>query len=190
MVLQAAQSGSSNAQALIGNWHLNGINTPKDIEKALHWLSKASERGNHFATCDLGEMYYHGNGVKKDKEKGVELLKKSADAGVVHAQKKVGLILFKDARTVSEIRIGLQYIIDASNAGNVSARIFISMLAIKHEIKMTPLDGYAMLLHLSREHEEAKKALLEVSHRFTKEEKLEAAQMVEELTRLLKIQNQ
>jgi TPR repeat protein len=190
MVLQAAQSGSSNAQALIGNWHLNGVGTPKDIEKALHWLSMASERGNHVATCDLGEIYFHGNGVKKDKKKGIELLKKSADAGVVHAQKKVGLILFRDAKNSAQLSIGLQYIIDASNAGNVSARIFLAMLAIKHKIKMTPLEGYAVLLHLSRDHEEAEKALAEVSHRFTNEEKLEAKQMVEELNKLLKIRDQ
>jgi TPR repeat protein len=128
--------------------------------------------------------------VKKDKQKGIELLKKSADAGVVHAQKKVGLILYKGAKTGPDQRVGLQYIIDASNAGNVSARIFLSMLAITNEIKMTPLEGYAMLLHLSREHEEAKKALAEVSHRFTNEEKLEAKQMVEELNKLLEIRDQ
>jgi hypothetical protein len=64
------------------------------------------------------------------------------------------------------------------------------MLAINHKIKMTPLEGYAMLLHLSRDHEEAEKALSEVSHRFTNEEKLEAKQLVEELNKLLKTRDQ
>lgn len=189
MILQAAQSGSSNAQAVTGNWYLNGQNTKKDLKKALHWLSLASGRGNHVATCDLGEMYFHGNGVIKDKAKGIELLKKSADAGVVHAQKKVGLILFKGAKTSAEQRVGLKYVIDASNAGNISAKIFISMLAITTKMKMPPLVGYAMLIHLSRDNEEAKEALAQVSHRFTEEEKIEANQIVEEMAKHLESRN-
>jgi len=186
MILQAAQSGSSNAQAVIGNWYLNGHDTEKDPKKALHWLSLASEHGNHVATCDLGEMYFHGNGVMKDKEKGVEFLKKSADAGVVHAQKKVGLILFKGAKTSAEQRVGLKYIIDASNAGNVTAKVFIAMLAINSNIKMTPLEGYASLVYYARSSAEARSALSTVEHRFTDNEKLEANQMVEDLAQTVK----
>ena len=186
LILQAAQSGSVNAQALIGSWYLNGHNTEKDTKKALHWLSMASEHGNHGAICDLGEMYFHGNGVMKDKAKGIELLRKSADAGLVHAQKKVGLILFKGSKTSADQRVGLKYIIDASNAGNVTARVFIALLAINSNIKMTPLEGYASLVYYARSNAEARSALSTVEHRFTDAEKLEANQMVEELVKMMK----
>ena len=185
MILQAAQSGSVNAQALIGSWYLNGHNTQKDAKKALHWLSIASEHGNHGAICDLGKMYFHGNGVKLDKAKGIELLRKSADAGLAHAQKKVGLILFKGAKNSAEQRVGLKYIIDASNAGNISARVFIALLAINSNIKMTPLEGYASLVYYARSSAEARSALSTVVHRFTDAEKLEANQMADELAQMM-----
>jgi hypothetical protein len=185
MILQAAQSGSINAQALIGSWYLNGHNTEKDTDKALHWLNMAAERGNKFAACDLGEIYFHGNGVPEDKAKGIELLRKSADGGIAHAQKKVGIILFTAAKTSAEQRVGLKYIIDASNAGNITARVFIALLAINSNMKMTPLEGYASLICLARSSAEARSALSTVEHRFTGAEKFEANQMVDELAQMM-----
>jgi len=131
-------------------------------------------------------MHFHGNGVPEDKAKGIELLRQAADGGVVHAQQKVGLTLFKGAKTSSEQRVGLKYIIDASNAGNVTAKVFIAMLAITSNIKLTPIEGYASLVYYARGSAEARSALSIVEHRFTDAEKLEANQMVEELAQIMK----
>lgn len=185
MILWAAQKGSVNAQAEIGSWYLNGHRTEKNTVEALRWLQQAVESGNHSAECDLGEMYFHGNGVEQNKPKGVDLLKKSADGGVIHAKQKAGMIIYTTAKNRGDQLIGLKYILDAANAGHIQAKIFIALLAITTEMKMSPLEGYASLLYLSRTSESALKALSDVQHRFTEEEKAEAQIMVEELIKAL-----
>lgn len=180
MVLSAARSGSVRAQAEIGSWYLNGYCVQKDLGEALKWLQKAADQGNHLAECDLGEMYFHGNGVGQDKQTGLNYLVKAAKSGVVHAQQKAGMIIFVGAKSREEQLGGLKLILDAANAGHIRAKIFIAQLAITTKMKMSPIEGYASLIYLSRTSHEAKKAAEELSHRFTEAERKEAAQMVEE----------
>lgn len=180
MILSAARRGSVRAQAEIGSWYLNGYCVQKNLCEALTWLQKAADQGDHLAECDLGEMYFHGNGVDQDKKTGLSYLVKAANSGIVHAQQKAGVIIFAGAKSREEQLSGLKLILDAANAGHIRAKIFIAQLAITTKMKMSPIEGYASLIYLSRSSLEAQKAAEELSHRFTDAERKEALLMVEE----------
>lgn len=87
-VRRAAKSGTSAAQALLGEYYLEGSGgVKKDPEKALLWLRKSAAQNNSFAVLDLSRCYREGKGVPKDTEKADALLKKSASLGNKEAKK-------------------------------------------------------------------------------------------------------
>jgi TPR repeat protein len=56
-----------------------GLGTPQDYNKSLHWFTKSAENKNRDALNFLAQKYYNGWGVDANKTKAKELLIKSKD---------------------------------------------------------------------------------------------------------------
>ena len=70
--------------------------TPKDPNKAFHYLSEAAKGGSSHAQLDLALLYHFGYpGVPVDKVKAVEFYKASADQGYPQAQLNLGAMYSK-----------------------------------------------------------------------------------------------
>ena len=63
---KAAAIGQVRAQSALGLAYVNGKGEPKDITKAIYWLTLAAEKGNRGAQAQLGDVYQEGNGVAQN----------------------------------------------------------------------------------------------------------------------------
>ncbi|KAI8994372.1 hypothetical protein BC832DRAFT_569449 [Gaertneriomyces semiglobifer] len=79
LVTQAAHLGSPDAQALLGELHLQ--RGASDYAQALKWFLDAANRGNIVAMYHLGEMYRLGRGVAVNCHFAVGYFKHAAEKG-------------------------------------------------------------------------------------------------------------
>lgn len=66
------------AECQVGFCYLEGIGTPKDLEKALYWTRCSAEHGDRDGQCNLGWIYEEGLCGVKDIEEARYWYKKSA----------------------------------------------------------------------------------------------------------------
>ena len=64
--LQAAQSGSDDAQFYLGALYSAGVGVPRSDEEAVRWFSRAADQGHAHAMLILGGLYAIGRGAQKD----------------------------------------------------------------------------------------------------------------------------
>jgi TPR repeat protein len=64
--MQAAQSGSDDAQFYLAALYSAGVGVPRSDEEAFRWFSRAAEQGHSHAMLILGGLYAIGRGAPKD----------------------------------------------------------------------------------------------------------------------------
>jgi TPR repeat protein len=64
--LQAAQSGSDDAQFYLAALYSAGVGVPRSDEEAFRWFSRAAAQGHSHAMLILGGLYAIGRGAPKD----------------------------------------------------------------------------------------------------------------------------
>lgn len=83
---QAAELGYAAAQYDLGRLHLDGVSTPKSVERAIHWFEKAAKQELPHAQYALAHLYFSGADVSQDSAKAFDWLRKAADNGLASAQ--------------------------------------------------------------------------------------------------------
>lgn len=86
----AANNGSAEAQAFLGECYENGRGVDTNETEAVRWYRKAAEQGHARAQDNLGECYYYGRGVDKDYVEAVKWFRLAAEQGLAAAQKNLG----------------------------------------------------------------------------------------------------
>ncbi len=67
----AAQLGHAEAQAVLGQWHLEGRGVARDAAQALHWFLRAAHLGHAMAMNMAGRCHEQGWGTPADAGKAV-----------------------------------------------------------------------------------------------------------------------
>ena len=78
---QAADSGSVQAQYLLGYSYYNGEGVYRSYTEAVRWFKRAVAGGHHKAEYNLAYCYMNGDGVPRDYDKAWQLLEQSARGG-------------------------------------------------------------------------------------------------------------
>jgi hypothetical protein len=87
---RAAALGNTRAQAALGLDYVNGTGEPKDLHKAVHWLTLAADKGHRVAQAQLGDLYEEGDGVPVDSDQGIPLSQARRRAALVASRTPVG----------------------------------------------------------------------------------------------------
>ena len=82
---KAAARGNSWAAYRLGKLYLEGNDVPKDVSKAVDYLTFSAEQGNQYAQYTLGKLYLTGQGVKQDREQAWTYFYESAEQGNEYA---------------------------------------------------------------------------------------------------------
>ena len=69
--LTTAQLGHAEAQAVLGQWQLDGHGAARDEVEALHWFLRAAHRGHAMAMNMAGRCHEQGWGTAADAGKAV-----------------------------------------------------------------------------------------------------------------------
>ena len=88
---RAAAVGHTRAQAALGLDYVHGNGEPKDLKKAVYWLTLAAGKGHRVAEAQLGDLYEEGDGVPVDLTKAFRYHKLGADQRWWQAELRLGL---------------------------------------------------------------------------------------------------
>lgn len=120
LLMQAAESGDSDAQFFLGSALVCGEHFVRDVPAGLSWLEKAAESGSGHAMNALGLLYRDGtDGLEADPEKGVYWFRRGAEAGNGDAMENLGLACLAGdgiSRDVNEARRWLERAVEQGNA--------------------------------------------------------------------------
>ena len=80
-----AERGNTEAQCLLGNIYHLGLGREQDLNKAIYWYQKSSDRGYGVASNNLAEILTKGgNGIIKDLDLAKKLYQKALKQGFTH----------------------------------------------------------------------------------------------------------
>ncbi|MGM9998883.1 MAG: SEL1-like repeat protein [Candidatus Bruticola sp.] len=123
---KAAENNYLNAQIKLGICYNTGLEKIKpDLEKAVYWLSRASEQGSPDAKFFLAINYQHGRGVKADGARALELYKEAADSNAPiagRALRCVALCLYKGIGTEANATKAVAYLRKSADLGDKVAQ--------------------------------------------------------------------
>jgi len=89
----AAQLGHADAQAVLGQWLLDGHGVARDPAQALHWFLRAAQLGHAMAMNMAGRCHEQGWGTPTDSDKAAHWYRRAASLGLPHAQYNLANLL-------------------------------------------------------------------------------------------------
>ena len=93
-----ADNGDIISQNNLGHLYLDGSNEydiPKDIDKAIYYLSKAASQGQVNAMTTVGWTYFTGNhGATQNNDEAIYWNQKASDAGFTVASYNIGFFYY------------------------------------------------------------------------------------------------
>jgi TPR repeat protein len=99
LLLNAAEKGEAESQALLGQIYNAGWGVPVDYEQAFKWWSRATAGGSTDALWGLGLLYDEGKGVARDSRKAAELWRRGSEQGNIKATVNLAF-LYEEGRGV------------------------------------------------------------------------------------------
>lgn len=128
---QSAYMGNDQALYELARIFHNGLGVPKDITRAIGYLTTADGRGHLEATRVLAWDYLLGNGVQADRQYAEQLFEKAA-AGSLRAKREYGMLLADLASPgLHNLDKGITLLTEASAAGDSEATFRLSQALAK-----------------------------------------------------------
>ena len=116
-----AEAGDSSAMVDLGMNYAYGRGVPKDYQKAVSWLRKASDAGDAAGMNNMGVMYANGYGVTEDYQQAAAWYRKAAEAGYVLAMANLGSMYENGKGVPRDSQQALGWYRKAAQAGSTSA---------------------------------------------------------------------
>jgi len=135
LILLAANKKSTNAQAILGAFYLEGSNSyKKNYVKALHYLEIAAKEEHPEALTNLSYMYKDSIGVKKDLKRSFKYMQKASYAGFAHAQYHLSNFYFNAIGINKDYKKALELLEKAYNNEYPLAILTKARLLLKGEL--------------------------------------------------------
>ncbi len=113
------------AQYALGKIYLEGKHVPKDINKAIIYLTQSAEQENEWVAYQLGKLYLLGKNVPKDTEKAVVYLTKAAEQGNQFAQYILGKHYLLGKDIPKDKKLAIKWLTMSAGQGNEYAQFFL-----------------------------------------------------------------
>ena len=114
--IELCEEGDPEMCAFLGKEFYYGWNVPQDLDRALRYLTVASEKGDAVSQFTLGFMYWSGRGTEADPDKAFKWFLCAARQDVPEAMYNVAKILLtKDFDKNRDEAIG--WLVRSANAG-------------------------------------------------------------------------
>ncbi|MBP5311523.1 MAG: sel1 repeat family protein [Clostridia bacterium] len=125
--IELCEEGDPEMCAFLGKEFYYGWNVPQDLDRALRYLTVASENGDAISQFTLGFMYWSGRGTKPDRDRALKLFLSAAEQGIPEAMYNVAkLLLAKDFEKNKDE--ALAWLRRSANAGYDAASDMLSDL--------------------------------------------------------------
>ncbi len=91
--IELCEEGDPEMCAFLGKEFYYGMNVPQDLDRALRYLTVASENGDAISQFTLGFMYWSGRGTETDIDKAFKWFLSAAEQEIPEAMYNVAKIL-------------------------------------------------------------------------------------------------
>jgi TPR repeat protein len=123
-----AQKGDPAAMGILGLLYEKGTGCPKNLDKALNWLTKGAKKGDAAAENNLGFLYFQGIGVKENDLEALRWFKKAADQGLASAQSNLGLMFARGAGVPKDLSTALDWFRKAADQDDLDAQVNLAQM--------------------------------------------------------------
>ncbi|PYG84290.1 hypothetical protein LY28_03685 [Ruminiclostridium sufflavum DSM 19573] len=137
------------SQYALGKIYLEGKYIPKDINKAIVYLTQSAEQKNEWAAYRLGKLYLLGNDVPKDIEKALTYLTKSAVLGNQFAQYILGKLYLLGKDVPKDKELAIKWLTLSAEHGNEYAKFLLDNMD-KFREPSVALGISRMMYHMGR----------------------------------------
>jgi len=122
---QSAEKQNQFAQYQLGKLYLTGEQIPKDVQKAVSYLTASAEQGNQFAQYQLGKLYLTGEQIPKDVQKAISYLTASAEQSNQFAQYVLGKLYLMGKEIPKDKETAIKWFTLSAEQGNEYAQFFL-----------------------------------------------------------------
>ena len=110
--------GDAAAIAVLGEFYINGIGIPEDVEMGIEMLKRAIDAGCAEATGTLATLYLQGEKVPTNERLAINYIKQGADMGNSVAMGKMASVYLYGSYGVQDNRIALEWAQKAAKLGD------------------------------------------------------------------------
>ncbi len=179
-----AERGDAEAQGIIGSNYNFGIGVTKDLVEAAKWYRKAADQGNVYAQNNLGMAYKSGEGVAKDFEQAILWLRKAAEQGLVYSQLSMGRAYSLGEGVEKDQAESVKWYRKAAMQGHAGAQHHMgACYALGQGVAKDEVEAYAYLNLAGITDEEARKNLVIIERKLSRDEISEGQKRTRELQR-------
>jgi TPR repeat protein len=179
-----AERGDAEAQGIIGSNYSFGIGVTKDLVEAAKWYRKAADQGNVYAQNNLGMAYKSGEGVAKDFEQAISWLRKAAEQGLVYSQLSMGRAYSLGEGVEKDQAESVKWYRKAAMQGHAGAQHHMgACYALGQGVAKDEVEAYAYLNLAGITDEEARKNLVIIERKLSRDEISEGQKRTRELQR-------
>ena len=125
---RSANNGDLETCTAIGQWYMDGnkeMGISIDYDKAMYWLTKATDQGYGKALNSLALLYLDGKGTEVNINKGIDLLEQAYYAGNTYSAQNLALIYNQNHYVTKDWKKVFEWAEKAYNGGKylLSARL-------------------------------------------------------------------
>lgn len=124
-VREAAEAGSAEAQARLGQMLLDGDGIAQDMAQGFAWFERAARAGHLEAANMVGRCHDLGWGTKVDKAQAAAWFRQAAARGLPHAKYNYATLLALGQGVAEDKPTALALFEEAAAEGNAKAHNFV-----------------------------------------------------------------
>lgn len=145
----SADQGFSAAQYLLGKIFSQGELCPKDIPRAIRYLTRAAEQDHEYAQYLLGKLYLADEGIPKNAKAALYWFTRAADQGNAFAQYQLGKLFLYGREVEQNMEKAISYLTASAGQGNVYAAQLLHSVHSNRNWSAA-LGSLRLLQHLAR----------------------------------------
>lgn len=123
-----AESGSPDAQKILGLMYDYGQGVEKDPKQALYWYTLSAEQGDPAVQYQVGAKYFRGDGVKQDYDEAAKWWELAATGGQVDAQFNLGLMYYRGLSVEQNDKRAAELFLQAAKQGHSYAQYSLAVM--------------------------------------------------------------
>ena len=139
----------SPKHSMLGKIFSNGELLPKDIPRAVRYLTSAAERDHEYAQYLLGKLYLADEGIPKDANAALYWFTRAADQGNAFAQYQLGKLFLYGREVEQDMEKAISYLTASAGQGNVYAAQLLQSVH-SNQNWSAALGSLRLLQHLAR----------------------------------------
>lgn len=120
--------GDAAAYAILGEFYIEGIGVPKDVEMGVEFLKKAVNAGCADATNSLAVLYLQGEKVPVNERLAIDYIRQGADMGDAAAMGKMATVYLYGDYGIQDNRIALEWAQKSSILGDLRGMECLSVI--------------------------------------------------------------